>query len=277
MRTTTRRLWVLVVALAALCSDLAAATPGTCARQRALPNQDLLWACVTEDDGCGAGNACQTIGYSGSVTYSTCECLPLTPSPDDYSYGTGAVWIATILAGVPGPGASVDFQLVPGPNALVVYANVDVDQGTITGAQELTGAGDFSGTFTVEFGSTPLDSIPVHISALALSMASWSFEGMPTGTTSITLAADGPLATGFYDVATSTIQFDAPVHCIATNDLHLAAEFYFRPILAEVGDQKPGARLTQNPFRVLGTGRYEPPGTVGVMREPWGRIKALYR
>ena len=87
MRTTTRRLWVMVVALAALCSDLAAATPGACARQRALPNQDLLWACVTEDDGwtdVGSG----TIDWKGiwpSIAHSGCDLLVLeNDNPSDW-------------------------------------------------------------------------------------------------------------------------------------------------------------------------------------------------
>lgn len=266
---------VLGVAVAAVVGDATANAAG-CPRKRVTPNQNLFWECVSEGSACGPVRTCQTISYGGIVPYSTCECLPPAPDPDDYSYGTGGLW-STALSAAPGPGASVTFTLTPGVTRLVVYANVDVDAGTITGAQEFSTPAALSGSMTLEFGTSPADSVPVSVSALSLTMESWLYEGNPTGITSITLAPDGGTAVGFYDVATGTIQLDQDVHCIASNGLFVDLDYYFRPILSESSDQKAAAGPGLNPYLLLPIGNFVPPATVGVEEKPWSQIKSLYR
>jgi len=256
-----------------LCADLA--TAAGCPRQRVTPNQNLFWECVSEGSSCGTGRTCQTISYSGIVNYSTCECLPAVPDPNDYSYGTGGLW-STSLSAAPGPGATVTFTLTPGVTQLVVYANVDIDGGAITGAQEFSTPAALSGSLTLQFGTSPAGSLPVTVSALSLVMDSWLYEGNPTGLTTITLAPDGGTAVGFYDVATATIQFDEAVHCTGSNALFVNLDYFFRPVLAESSDQKvAGGPL--NPYLMLPIGNFVPPSAVGIEGKPWSKIKSLYR
>ena len=265
-----------ILAASVVGAGLPSAAAGACARKRVTPNQNLFWECVSEGSACGTGRSCQTISYSGIVPYSTCECLPLAPDPNDFSYGTGGLW-STSPSAAPGPGGTVTFTLTPSVTRLVVYANVDIDTGAITGAQEFSGPTSLSGGLTLQFGTGPAGAIPVTVSALALTMDSWVYEGTPTGTTAISLAADGGAATGFYDAANGTIQFDAEVHCIASNTLFLSLDYYFRPILSESSDQKVALGPGLNPYLLFPTGNFVPPPTVGVEKQPWSRIKNLYR
>lgn len=209
------------------------------------------------------------------MPYSTCECLPSAPDPNDYSYGTGGLW-STAPSALPGPGATVTFTLTPGVTRLVVYANVDIDAGEITGAQEYSTAAALAGSLTLQFGTTPLDSIPVTVSALSLVMDSWLYEGNPTGPNAIVLAPDGSTAVGFYHPATGTIQFDEPVHCKASNSLFVDLDYYFRPILSEAAEQQVAAPPL-NPYVMLPIGNFVPPSAVGTEHKPWSKIKSLYR
>jgi len=272
------RLLLSFAAVACTASSVAA-DGGTCARKRMPPNQNLLWVCVTPGAACTKG-ACQTVHYSGIVNYSTCECLSPVADPNDFSYGTGGLWTATVASGVPGPGASVAFVLAAGVNALIVYPNVDVDLGTgaITNAQVFTGNSDLTGGFTLEFGAgAPMDSLPVTVSALSMTMTSWSFEGEATGVTTLTLAADGGDATGVWHGPSGTLLFDEPIHCTASNTLLGDFDYYFRPILLEGGESKSGVRTATNPFSLVATGRLQPAETVPVRRHEWGGVKNLFR
>jgi hypothetical protein len=108
-------------------------------------------------------------------------------------------------------------------------------------------------------------------------VASWSFEGMPTGVTKLELAPDGGAAAGFWHAATGILQFDAPVHCTATNALLGAFDFYFRPILIEASETKAPIHGATNQFALFATGRLEPAFVVPVRRQEWGRVKAHFR
>lgn len=273
MHISLRHAVLGALAASILCADLASAAG--CPRQRVTPNQNLFWECVSEGSSCGTDRTCQTISYGGIVPYSTCECLPSAPDPNDYSYGTGGLW-STSLSAAPGPGATVTFTLTPGVTRLVVYANVDIDTGAITGAQEFSTPAALSGSVTLQFGTLPVDLIPVTVSALSLTMESWLYEGNPTGATTITLAPDGGTAVGFYDVAKGTIQFDEEVHCTASNALFVNLGYYFRPILSESSGQKVAAGPL-NPYLMLPIGNFVPPSSVGVEQKPWSKIKSLYR
>ncbi len=279
MRFSLRTAVLGSLALGLLLVDVAGATaPGACRRKRNPPNQNLFWDCVAEGSTCGAGNACQTISYGGIVPYSTCECLPVVHDPDDFSYGTGGLWTAVVTSGAAVPGGNVTIALAPGINALVIYPNVDIDAGAITNAQEFTDSGDFTGSMTLAIGAaTGVDSFAVNVTALTLAMTSFDFEGNPTGATAMTLAPDGGTATGLFDVTNSTIQFDEPVHCQATNDLFGNFDYYFRPILIEGAAGKAGVAGGPNPFSVFATGTLVPPQVVSVQQRRWGDVKQLYR
>jgi hypothetical protein len=281
MRFSLRTAILGSLTLGLLLADVAGATaPGACRRKRNPPNQNLFWDCVAEGSSCGTGNSCQTIAYGGIVPYSTCECLPAVHNPDDFSYGTGGLWTAVVVSGapVPVPGSSVTFALAPGINALVIYPNVDINAGQITNAQEFADNSAFTGSMTMEIGaSTSADSFEVHVSGLTLAVASFDFEGNPTGPTSITLAPDGGTATGLFDVASSTIQFDEPVHCLATNGLMGNFDYFFRPVLIEGAAGKAGFANGFNPFSVFTTGTFVPPQIVSIEQRHWSDIKRLYR
>jgi hypothetical protein len=199
------------------------------------------------------------------------------PDPNDFEYGTGGFWPVEVTSGDPGAGATVDFVLGPGANRLVIYPDADIVGGAIQNAQVFASSGSFTGTFTLQFetGGAP-DSIPVHVTALSLSMASFSFEGLPTGTNSIELAPDGPSATGLYYPSSATIQFDEPVHCLADNALQGGLDYYFRPILKQNQDAVIASGI-QNPFEMLCTGRYVPQDAVPVRDRPWSTLKSTYR
>jgi hypothetical protein len=264
---------------AIVCAASTAEASGTCARQRMPPHQNLFWVCVTPGLTCSDG-VCQTLSYAGFIPYSTCECLPAASDSDDLSYGTGGFWTTEVTSGVPGPGATVTFQVASGFGELVVYPNVDVDTatGAIQNAQEYTSDGDFTGSLTVQIAAgAPTDSLAAHMTALSMATVSWSFEGEPTGTTTIALAPDGGAATGFWHAESGTLQFDAPVHCTASNALLGSFDFWFRPILIEAADAKAAVRAGTNPFSLFTTGRFEPQVPVPVASQDWGRVKALFR
>ena len=267
------------LALVLLLVDVAGASAaGTCRRKRNPPNQNLFWDCVAEGASCGSGNSCQTISYGGIVPYSTCECLPAIHNPDDLSYGMGGLWTAVVTSGAPLPGGSLTLALAPGINALVIYPNVDISAGAITNAQEFTDNSAFTGSMTMEIGAaTGPDSFAVNVSALTLVTTSFDFEGNPTGPTSMTLAPDGSSAIGRFDVVRGTIQFDEPVHCLATNDLFGDFDYFFRPILIEGAAGKAGLSIAVNPFSVFATGTFVPPQIVSVEQRHWSDVKQIYR
>lgn len=281
--TAIRRFaWIVVVSLlsaASLVRD-AAASGGTCARKRMPPGQNLFWVCVTEGATCGTGCNCKTVSYGGIVPYSTCECLPSTATGNDFDYSTGGSWLAPVDFD-PAPHTTLKFTLSPGVgNGLVIYPDEDViESGEVANEQVFTGSGDLSGSFSVALGMAIPDSIPCTITDLNLTVTSFSYEGDATGTNSIVLAADGPAAHGWFRASTGTIQFDEPVHCTVTNSLHGTLDYYFRPILTQAMDGLKSSSPTAvpNPFTLLPTGRFVPPGNVPVQHDSWGRMKRTYR
>jgi hypothetical protein len=263
----------LTGAILVAAADLAGAGTGACARRREPPNQNLFWVCVAPGSDCDPARTCQTIRYTGIVSYSTCACRPADPDPDNYDYGTGGLWVTTPSA-VPGPGTSVTFALAPGLNTLVVYPDADIAGDEIQNAQTFGGAGDFAGSFTVQFGAGA-DSLEAHVTALHFTMTSFDFEGQPTGPNTIDIAPDGPAATGWFFPATGTLRFDAPVHCLAANALQGSLDYFFRPILVEA--RETGPRKLLDPYTLAPTGRFVPAPPVGVEPQPWSRLKQLFR
>jgi hypothetical protein len=281
MRGFERR-FLVVMAVITGAASIADAGDGTCKRRRTPPNQTQFWGCVTPDAMCNT-DLCQPVRHTGAGAFGSCECLPAEPDPDDLSYGTGGFWNAGFPSTDPAPGASLTFQLTSGLNSLVVYprSDVNLDTGAIENAQLYTAANALTGTFTIEIAmiasGDPTDSLAANLTGLDLSMTSWSFEGTPTGVTTLELAPDGDEARGFWHAASGLLQFDEPVHCIATNALLGTFDYYFRPILIEASEGRAPIRVATNQFTLFATGRLEPAFAVPVRHQEWGRVKTHFR
>lgn len=195
-----------------------------CPRDPAFRNPKYRY-CAAAGTSCGVDWACKTINVwdrsvdPPKVVGSDCACV------DDktiWSYIESWLSVGTRSAQQTGPllaNTSTGFQMqyAPGDSLYFIDSHdIEID-GDVFYYQVLAGPSDVTGTFTVTLESGPAGAIPARITALNLAIASFTWNGLPTGPNTVQLAAGGGSVLGNYDSTQGEILFESRIPCVWTS------------------------------------------------------------
>ena len=208
----------------------AKANTGTCQKNRIT---NIHYTCVSPGAACGAGCECKDVTGGGIVKWRDCKCKKVPKGPKGTIVVKAGRWLATVIDGALAENSTATLELLADAgNEMTVYDQFDVmndvacpppfdpqddcDVIDEADARFLTGPSDYTGTIELTFGSGPPDAIPVEITALSLSIATFS-DLNPCGSTApIQIQSDSgaPSSVGSFDSLSVRIQIDSPTPVI---------------------------------------------------------------